>query len=565
MEKRKSLSMRKTMLLIMMTGYTALLILLLSISWYLIVSYQRENRAREMGVLTEYVNRTEKVMQNIDRHLYDVYAYNQNFDKLSGILSDVENYNNAYTLRESLKNKVLIDENIHGYFLYYDRLSLSWYSVNSDKIKPEKTSELNKKIKIHINDTQKMRNWSVLADQDDVFLLISSRKNNAAISAVHNLADVKRQLQSEMDKKIEMVFINDGIVLQGKEFASQLNLKLEINQALKSFSKKIGNYYVYAERIEKTGLWVFMVTDYNLWNIMNLQQVFLLCLTFGSALAVAVLYRYIKKQLVYPLRELTNIMNQIRVGELHDVPILEIRFKELKDVNETLGSMVKQLEEQKLLVYEEIIEKQKAQMQYLQLQIAPHFFLNALKTLNVLSENAESEKMQELILKLSLHMRYLMQGEREIVPLSEEIEFVKNFIQLQKEMSDRNISCEFDIDPSVENWKVPVLCIQTFVENSIKYVNTQSRFSPLLLKVQAVLLCAAQEHFIDLIISDNGQGYSPAVLQEINAECVKGNQNIGINNIKRRLRLLYGEKAEYSFTNQDGAISELIIPKEVRR
>ena len=103
------------------------------------------------------------------------------------------------------------------------------------------------------------------------------------------------------------------------------------------------------------------------------------------------------------------------------------------------------------------------------------------------------------------------------------------------------------------------------MENSIKYVNTQSRFSPLLLKVQAVLLCAAQEHFIDLIISDNGQGYSPAVLQEINAECVKGNQNIGINNIKRRLRLLYGEKAEYSFTNQNGAVSELIIPKEVRR
>ena len=65
----------------------------------------------------------------------------------------------------------------------------------------------------------------------------------------------------------------------------------------------------------------------------------------------------------------------------------ENSFEELEQVNETLEVMVSEIKKQKLLFYEQTIEKQKAQLQYLQLQLKPHFYLNGLKTLNVLFRN----------------------------------------------------------------------------------------------------------------------------------------------------------------------------------
>ena len=85
-------------------------------------------------------------------------------------------------------------------------------------------------------------------------------------------------------------------------------------------------------------------------------------------------------------------------------------FLEFTEVRQTLEKMVRELEEQKNLTYEEIIEKQKAQMQYLQLQLKPHFYLNGLKTVNALAMAHEDEKIQELVLNLSEHLRYLLRA-----------------------------------------------------------------------------------------------------------------------------------------------------------
>ena len=60
-------------------------------------------------------------------------------------------------------------------------------------------------------------------------------------------------------------------------------------------------------------------------------------------------------------------------------------------------------------------------MQYLQLQLKPHFYLNGLKTVNALAMAHEDEKIQELVLNLSEHLRYLLRAEQETVPLSREL------------------------------------------------------------------------------------------------------------------------------------------------
>lgn len=557
---KQPLYMKRTLLLIMMLGYMALLILLLVTSWYLIGEYQAENRRQESDVLEETISEVQEAMYNIDRHIYDIYAYNDDFQELSGILTPLQNYQHAYSLRETLKNKILLDETAHGYFLYYDRLSQPWYSVNTEKIQAEDASQLNNTLKRFISTTGNMRSWQAVSSGPDILLTVSCRKENVAICAVHTLSGITEELQEHIDKPIRVMLLNDGSVLAEKELAAELDIKNRLESSLNSYAGQVGKHYVYASRIEKTDLWVVMAVEYNFWSIMNVQQLFLLGITLVSVFAVLKLYDFLRKQFLHPLRELTGVMNQIRTGEIREVPVTDVRFRELRDVNETLRAMVAEIEKQKLLVYEEIIEKQKAQMQYLQLQLKPHFYLNGLKTLSALAAENETDSMQELIYNLGIHMRYLLQSEREIVPLRQEVDFVQNYIHLQVHMTGRRVKCDFQIDDAALNALVPMLCIQTFVENSVKYAKLGSSSIPLRIFVSAGMLCADGEHFVDITVADNGHGYSEAVLREIGSETGRGNENIGISNIKRRCRLLYGEKAEYRFSNDGGAVSELIIP-----
>ena len=190
----------------------------------------------------------------------------------------------------------------------------------------------------------------------------------------------------------------------------KLNLESYIKESSDEFHEIIQNYRVYGHRIPNMEMWMCVVYPIRFWDMMNVQQLLLLLLTGVSVIAVVVMYFFMRKQVVQPLHQLTDNMNAIRRGEDERISPIVCRFYEIQEADETRGEMVEELKKQKLLVYEEIIEKQKAQMQYLQLQLKPHFYLNGLKTLNALAMENQTGKMQDLILNLSKHLRYLLQA-----------------------------------------------------------------------------------------------------------------------------------------------------------
>ena len=195
------------------------------------------------------------------------------------------------------------------------------------------------------------------------------------------------------------------------------------------------------------------------------------------------LYRYMRREIILPLRELGVVMNRIRDGEWEAVVEHGARFEEIQKINEALGAMMTEIKKQKLLSYEQTIEKQRAQMQYLQIQLKPHFYLNSLKTLNVFALNGESGRMQDLIMHLSYHLRYLLQAEREMVPLAAEIDYVRNYEKLQEDMAGRRFVILWTVQEEMDEWTVPTLCIQTFVENSFKYAKLSSMQKELVIEI----------------------------------------------------------------------------------
>ena len=486
--KKKTLYLNRTLLLIVMVGYSAFLVLMLLMDWYLIRNYQMENEKAEQRVVTSYISKIQDSMDKIDRQLSDIYADDGNFQNLQKNQKEVEEYGSAYELKESLRKRMLVDENLSGFYIFYNGKQKVWYQTNTDKISAQNSRIIKDILQQHIANNENERSWFSITIEEDNYLAIDYEKENAAIFGIYSMQNVDTVIHESMGKDVQIILEEFGAIKKNEELGKKLNLESYIKESSDEFHEIIQNYRVYGHRIPNMEMWMCVVYPIRFWDMMNVQQLLLLLLTGVSVIAVVVMYFFMRKQVVQPLHQLTDNMNAIRRGEDERISPIVCRFYEIQEADETLGEMVEELKKQKLLVYEEIIEKQKAQMQYLQLQLKPHFYLNGLKTLNALAMENQTGKMHDLILNLSKHLRYLLQAERELVPLYMELDFVENYVAMQKHVSGRPVSCEINKDGDVDNWMVPILAVQTFVENSVKYARLGGSSMPLLIQITASCL-----------------------------------------------------------------------------
>lgn len=561
-KEKRILSLNRTILQIMLAGYAALLVLLLCMDYYLIMDHQAARLSVEQGGLDTSVSRTAESMEKVRRILYDTYSYDRNFLALTGNLSVVEAYSNAYDLSQTLYGQMLVDEELHGFYIFYEGDSPPIYKVNTDQIEESHASMIGRALQQSAREMTELKRgkWINITVEGDTYLALSYRKGKVELYGIYSLEHIQENMREEAGTEAQVILVDNGWVLMNGELADRLEIVREQKEASDKFSCRKKGYQVFGKRVENTELWICLAAARGFWDLLNLQQLILLIVTGCSVVAVLVLYFFVRRELVHPLRALRLEMERIRNGKSRNIPVMETRFSELKEVSETLSTMIAQLEQQRLLTYEEVIEKQKAQMRYLQLQLKPHFYLNGLKTINALVMNQKVDEVQTLIISLSEHMRYLMQAERDVAPLQQEMDFVDNYLHLQRQITGRKLEFDIEMDDAAAQWKVPVLCVQTFVENSLKYAKLGSSSCVLYIEIRAKLLVTEERNYLDLTVRDNGQGYPEDILTEINGGPKAARQGVGINNLMRRCQILYGQRAEFMFMNRQGAVSECIIP-----
>ncbi|KIA90225.1 histidine kinase [Kaistella jeonii] len=162
---------------------------------------------------------------------------------------------------------------------------------------------------------------------------------------------------------------------------------------------------------------------------------------------------------------------------------------------------------------------------FLKSQLNPHFLFNTLNNLYSLSLKKDNA-VPDVILNLSDTMSYtLYESNSEKVELWKEVEFVKNYFELEKMRysADRKINYEFPTETDCKNLKIAPLLTFTFIENAFKYglKSKESAFLNLKIKVE-------NGNFIFVIKND---------FEEYKKENIHG--GIGIENVKKRLQLLY--------------------------
>ncbi len=235
-------------------------------------------------------------------------------------------------------------------------------------------------------------------------------------------------------------------------------------------------------------------------------------------------------------------------------------FVELNEAVNAFDSLEKQFQTLKIDYYEKELDLAKTRLEFYQLQIKPHFFLNCFSILFSMAQNEETERIQFFCMKLSHYVRYLFSNGFSLLPLETELSMVQEFLDIQNIRQRTEIPLDLHMAKNAGQYLVPPLLIITFVENSIKYAEVEKSALTLSLSISQT-----EKGELSILIRDNGKGFSAEQLDLFNQRNQlfpdTENRCIGIRNICKRLSLLYGENFSLTFRNRSpGAEVEVRVP-----
>lgn len=164
------------------------------------------------------------------------------------------------------------------------------------------------------------------------------------------------------------------------------------------------------------------------------------------------------------------------------------------------------------------------ELKFLKAQYHPHFLFNALNTVYFqMDENKEEAK--KTVEKFSELLRYQLYDQQQTVPISQEIHYLQNFIDIQKVRSSERLQLKTYFDTSLNGQQVYPLLFLPLVENAFKYVGG--------------------DYHIDITAKAAANTIEFSVINSLPQQPVPEKQNgIGLENLKRRLELLYPGKHE---------------------
>lgn len=182
-------------------------------------------------------------------------------------------------------------------------------------------------------------------------------------------------------------------------------------------------------------------------------------------------------------------------------------------------------------------EKAEAELNFLKSQINPHFLFNSLNSVYFLIDKNNTEARESLH-KFSDMLRfqlYEMKGNK--IPVEREINYLQDYVDLQKLRKDDAFSVSFNCSPTVTGFSIEPLLLVPFVENAFKHVSSH----------------AEKENFIRLNLDRyNGQMIFSAENSKDKERTNDTYSGIGLNNVKRRLELLYPGRHELMIKDEEG-------------
>lgn len=314
------------------------------------------------------------------------------------------------------------------------------------------------------------------------------------------------------------------------------------------------SYYLETKQIQNT--------DWKIMNLVSSDYVFEELHNFRNMLMIygvmffvilIIVASFIYHSIYDPLHNILKSMNSLDENNLMNSRVYDEGKDEIHEVSTNFNDLLNRVQELLETVESEQEQKRETQFQLLQAQINPHFLFNTLNTLHFMAIMNEDKPVSEGISALAKLLRNTIIDSKEVISVKEELENVKNYIIIQKLRFGDLFETVYNIDDNVMQCDILKLVLQPIVENSILHAFEEDKEHQIL-----TIRIRAYNKFLKIEIGDNGKGFISNNKEVSNKKL----SSIGINNIKERISLMYGE--EYSMKIQSvvnkGTIVTLWLP-----
>ncbi len=543
-------------------------------------SYSLQRRAyRDVRqLLTLYTEQTSQNLKSVDFYLMELSNYSTDVSTIS-MLDDIDGYyGNIVKISQLFEFNLRSFTSIKGMFAYFPR-SNTWVDY-CGTAQSQYTFQLYLKSQLQDEESRgEIRSvnglkWIPYECDGKTYLVKTFSYANSMVGAWTDLTTLASSLRSLDDKDALILFTDkEGNIISIETPKSETRGILADFDAVKTETKIPVEKSLDSSATIKVEGEQYLVTtealdycDYYITAMIPMKKlgqsvsvfwryatVFLVIILAAFAIILVFFNRLITKT----MNMLTGMNTAIIAGDLeHRIDVSNEDCQEVLEVATTYNSMVDHIQKLKVDVYEESLQKKNFQLFFLRSQVAPHFLINCLNMITYLADGTKENTalLRKMIETLSKHLRYTL-STNEQVPLSKEIEYLDNYVELTKLRFPGCIIYEKEVDENSLNAAVFPIMLIMFMENAFKFNLVMGE--ELKVMIKADVYEKDGEKRLHIVHIDSGEGYSQEYLEgfkkdhSIVIDEGDGSQ-VGIKNVVHRLQLYYDETATMELSNEPG-------------
>ncbi|GAA0797984.1 hypothetical protein GCM10008910_21680 [Faecalicatena orotica] len=350
------------------------------------------------------------------------------------------------------------------------------------------------------------------------------------------------------DKEICYKIIPDGM---DESWHQELNERLWNPDETESKSLKNGIFSSSTD--EKTMFTVITYAPGSVTNQVIREIQLVMGLIFGLMFVLTVAgVAFFTKRLTSPIEYLSSTMRDFDDSKLDERISLDTNT-ELDFIGHAYNKMIEKVKSLMNDVMKKEKELKDSEMQTMLYQIRPHFLYNTLDTIYMLARIQKEETIMKMTQSLSRFLRINLSNGRESIEVSQELEHVSSYLEIQKIRNTDLFEYEASAEPGTEKLFVTKMILQPIVENSIKH-GFRDIYSGGMIWIRAY----CEDGYLCFSVENNGTPVLPDALEKLNRmEQVsmdemdmlieKRQGGFGICNVVKRLRLKYNDQIRFYY------------------
>ncbi len=348
---------------------------------------------------------------------------------------------------------------------------------------------------------------------------------------------------SSMSFDSEMMLVDTANTIVSCTNGESVGTEFEYFNMLKGSS---GHFTVISDiyNYQKIGNWNYYIVSRI--PLMNIYRDSLLMIVLLIVLSVVVAYfgmvicKRILNRTYKPLDKIVKSMNCAADGNLDiriNIENVGIDFVNLGNgFNYMMGKINELVEQVKL----EQQQMDQIKFNALQAQIQPHFLYNTLECIHWQASADGYENISDFVKVLAQYYRLCLSKGKDVIPLEQEIDHVRNYLYIQNIRYDNIIEYSIEVDEDCKSILIPKITLQPLIENSIYHgiKIREGRTGRIILKA------SKKEDDVYIEVSDNGTGMKESQIEKMNCSISEYDKDFGygIRNVNKRIELMFGKE-----------------------